>query len=89
MGSINGQVEAKCKECMCIFTQNVNNWIFIDIQIIGTCDNCFSKISHKCIDKLHIDENEQSIITGEKIFTIEETNQRKIELENAEYVDYE
>ena len=66
--AISGIVAARCNECKCVFTQNLDNWIFIDSEVIGTCDSCFHKDSHSCIDVLQIDENEQPIIVGKKVF---------------------
>ena len=86
MGSISGQVEAKCKECKCRFTQSIDNWIFIDEEVIGTCDNCFSKISHKCIDELILNENNQFYVTGSKEFTDEERVLWQKEIEESDYI---
>ena len=75
--SIGGHVEAKCKECSCRFIHTIDNWIFIDEEVTGTCDKCFEKESHQCVDEL-----QDFTIVGEKIFTKEEIEQRKIEIKN-------
>ena len=87
MGSISGSVEAKCKECKCRFTQHLDNWLFIDEEVTGTCDNCFNKISHDCVDELTLDSNECFEVVGRKEFTDEERVLRKKEIEEAEYVE--
>ena len=47
---ISGTVKARCEKCKCIFVHHINDWIFTDEEVIGTCDNCFDKKSHDCID---------------------------------------
>lgn len=68
MGSISGQVQARCKECNCRFLHSIDNWIFIDEEAIGTCDNCFNKKSHTCIDEFQGDENGCYAEVGRKEF---------------------
>ena len=68
MGSISGSVEAKCKECKCRFSWHLDNFPFIDAEIIGTCDKCFEKIDHDCVDELTLDENDMFSIVGRKEF---------------------
>ena len=82
--SISGSVSAKCKECECRFVHNIDNWIFIDEEVIGTCDNCFKKVSHECIDELNLDENNHFMAVGGKNFTKEETILRQKEIEEAD-----
>mgnify|MGYP001582442424 FL=1 len=85
--SISGTIEAHCKECKCRFTCNIDNWIFIDEEVIGTCDNCFNKISHDCTDELSLDENECFEVVGRKEFTDEERALRKKEIDESEYCE--
>lgn len=88
MGSISGNVGATCKECKCRFNYQINDdWIFIDMEVTGTCDNCFNKKSHDCVDEYSLmGENESFEIVGKKEFTKEETALRKKEIDNAEPV---
>ena len=68
MGSISGCVQARCKECKCRFWQHVDNWIFTDMEIVGTCDNCMNRISHSCTDEYQCDEHDRPIAIGRKEF---------------------
>jgi hypothetical protein len=65
---ISGQVEAKCKICKCRFGHHIDSWLFIDEEVIGTCQKCFDKISHDCIDEFQLGENGGFAIVGRKEF---------------------
>jgi hypothetical protein len=87
---ISGICQAKCKRCKCRFTYYCNDWLFIDQEIIGTCDKCFNGESHICHDEFELDENHQFVKTGEKVFTDEETRQIRQDNDNVKAMkDYE
>lgn len=48
---ISGSVLAKCKVCGSIFVWNMEDWPFVDTEIIGTCDDCFDKKDHDIMDE--------------------------------------
>ena len=51
MGSISGSVLVKCKVCGSIFYWSMDNWPFVDTEIIGTCDDCLNEKNHDIIDE--------------------------------------
>jgi hypothetical protein len=67
--SISGWTTARCKECKCRFMRFIDSpWLFVDEEVIGTCDNCFNRVSHDCIDELTENENGSFLIVGRKEF---------------------
>jgi hypothetical protein len=68
---IGGWITAKCKECNCRFNYYVQSWLFTDMEIFGTCDNCMKKVSHDCIDEIAISLGEEIKGFGRKEFADE------------------
>lgn len=68
MGKISGQVVARCKTCNCRYIWALDPFPFVDAEIVGTCDDCFNKRSHNCLDELQLDENECFVTVGRKVF---------------------
>lgn len=68
MGTISGSLVARCKECNCRFTWSMDNFPFVDAEIVGTCDKCFKKESHDCYDELEENENGGFLFVGRKKF---------------------
>ena len=48
---ISVSIMAKCRECSCVFNCYIDNFPFIDGEIIGICDRCVAKESHDCYDE--------------------------------------
>lgn len=65
--TISGSVEATCKECQCRFGWHLDSFPFVDAKIIGTCDECFDKKSHDCVDEFQIEDGHYAIV-GRKEF---------------------
>lgn len=51
MGTISGCISATCKECGNKYIWHMNNFPFVDAEIIGTCDDCFEKVDHDVVDE--------------------------------------
>jgi hypothetical protein len=56
---MSGSTVAKCKKCDCVYTWSLDSFPFTDAEIVGTCDNCFNKIKHKCENELTVEYVEQ------------------------------
>ena len=48
---MSGWTVAKCKECNCVFDWTLDNFPFVDSEIIGTCDKCLNKETHECVNE--------------------------------------
>jgi len=56
--SLSG-INAKCRECSCVFLWHLENAPFVDSEIVGTCSKCLQGEKHTCVD-----ENTIPTITG-------------------------
>jgi hypothetical protein len=69
---VSGNLKATCKVCGSIFYPNVDHWIFVDAEMVGTCDDCFGAKDHDIIDEGRVVEDdrgfEQVAVLGRIIF---------------------
>lgn len=66
---ISGFMEARCRECNCVFNWYCDsNWLFVDSELVGTCDKCMNKESHDCIHENIIKADESFAVVGRKEF---------------------
>ena len=66
--SISGSLEAKCKVCGTVFSWSMNNFPFIDAEIVGTCSECFEKKNHNVYHENILNENNCPEIIGKIVF---------------------
>ena len=52
-----GVCRARCKVCTCVFLWHSNNWPFADVELVGTCESCVSKVAHECVNECEVVEN--------------------------------
>jgi len=65
---MSGCLEARCKVCSRVFNWHLNNFPFVDSEIIGTCNKCIEKKDHEIYHENIVEEEDCPAKVGKIIF---------------------